>query len=53
MDSPTNKEAIQQAAKRAGQSLTEYVVEACRRRMEQDEPGGVVKNPEPDTDTVE
>lgn len=38
MDSPTNKEAIQEAAKRAGQSLTEYMVEACRRRMEQEQP---------------
>lgn len=48
MDSDVNKEAIQQAAQRAGQSLTEYMLEAVRHRMEKEQPvvPGVVKNPE-------
>lgn len=46
IDSDVNKEAIQQAAKKAGQSLTEYMLEAVRRRMEQEQNPGVVKNPE-------
>ena len=37
IDSDVNKEAIQQAAEKAGQSLTEYMLEAVRRRMEQEQ----------------
>ncbi len=37
IDSDVNKEAIQQAAEKAGQSLTEYMLEAVRRRIEQDQ----------------
>lgn len=37
IDSDVNKEAIQQAAEKAGQSLTEYMLEAVRRCIEQDQ----------------
>lgn len=37
IDSDVNKEAIQQAAEKAGQSLTEYMLEAVRCRIEQDQ----------------
>ena len=51
------KATIQQAAKQAGQSLTEYIMEAVRLRMEQEnamlDTPGVVKNLEGDTDPVE
>ena len=53
------KATIQQAAKQAGQSVNAYVVEAVRRRMEQEQmlsasdTPGVVKNLEGDTDPVE
>lgn len=53
------KERIKQAAKQAGQSVNAYVVEAVRRRMEQEQmlsasdTPGVVKNLEGDTDPVE
>lgn len=46
IDSDVNKETIQQAAQRAGQSLTEYMLEAVRHRMEQEQDPGVVKNSE-------
>ena len=46
IDSDVNKKAIQQAAEKEGQSLTEYMLEAVRRRMEQEQNPGVVKNPE-------
>lgn len=36
IDSPQSKQAIEQAAKIAGESATAYVVEAVRRRMEQE-----------------
>lgn len=36
IDSNVNKEAIQQAAQIAGQSLTEYILESVRRRIEQE-----------------
>lgn len=39
------KEAIQQAAKQAGQSVNAYVYEAVKRRMGQEQAPGVVKNP--------
>lgn len=45
VDSPQSKKAIEAAAEQAGVSATAYVVEAVRRRMEQEGiPGGVVKN---------
>ena len=53
------KERIKQAAMQAGQSVNAYVVEAVRRRMEQEQmlsvsdTLGVVKNLEGDTDPVE
>lgn len=37
IDSPQSKQAIEQAAEKAGQSATAYVVEAVRRRMEQEQ----------------
>ena len=50
MDTFPNKEAVQMAARNAGQSVTEYIMEAVRCRIEQEAPGtgtpGVVKNPE-------
>lgn len=49
IDSDVNKEAIQQAAEKAGKSLTEYMLEAMRRRMEKEQNPGVVKNLEGDT----
>ena len=57
MDALPNTEAVQVAAQKAGQSLTEYIMEAVRLRMEQkntasDTPG-VVKNLVRDTDPVE
>lgn len=36
IDSTVNKEVIQQAAQIAGQSLTEYILESVRRRIEQE-----------------
>ena len=36
MDAFPNKEAVQVAAQKAGQSLTEYIMEAVRLRMEQE-----------------
>ena len=36
IDSPQSKQAIEPAAKIAGESATAYVVEAVRRRMEQE-----------------
>ena len=36
IDSSQSKQAIEQAAKIAGESATAYVVEAVRRRMEQE-----------------
>ena len=57
MDAFPNKEAVQMAAQKAGQSLTEYIMEAVRLRMEQENAAsgtpGVVKNLEGDTDPVE
>ena len=57
MDAFPNKEAVQVAAQKAGQSLTEYIMEAVRLRMEQENTAsgtpGVVKNLEGDTDPVE
>ena len=53
------KATIQQAAKQAGQSVNAYVVEAVRRRMEQEQmlsasdTPGVVKNLEGDNEPVE
>ena len=48
MDGFPNKEAVQIAAQKAGQSLTEYIMEAVRLRMEQEnamsDTPGVVKN---------
>ena len=45
------------AAQKAGQSLTEYIMEAVRLQMEQENAAsdtpGVVKNLEGDTDPVE
>ena len=47
VDSPQSKKEIEAAAEREGVSATAYVVEAVRRRMEQEKtPGGVVKNSE-------
>lgn len=57
MDAFPNKEAVQVAAQKAGQSLTEYIMEAVRLRMERENAAsgipGVVKNLEEDTDPVE
>lgn len=57
MDAFPNKEAVQVAAQKAGQSLTEYIMEAVRLRMEQENTAsgtpGVVKNLEGNTDPVE
>lgn len=36
IDSPQSKKAIEQAASRAGQSATAYVVQAVRERMERE-----------------
>lgn len=47
------KEEIQQAAKQAGQSVNAYVYEAVKRRMEQEQNPGVVKNLEGDTVSIE
>lgn len=53
------KERIKQAAKQAGQSVNAYVVEAVRRRIEQEQmlsasdTPGVVKNLEGHNDPVE
>ena len=47
------KEVIQQAAKQAGQSVDAYVYEAVKRRMEQEQNLGVVKNLEGDTVSTE
>ena len=47
------KEVIQQAAKQAGQSVNAYVYEAVKRRMEQEQNPGVVKNLEGDTVSAE
>lgn len=47
------KEEIQQAAKQAGQSVNAYVYEAVKRRMEQEQNPGVVKNLEGDTVSTE
>ena len=53
------KERIKQAAKQAGQSVNAYVVEAVRRRMEQEQmlsasdTPGEVKNLDGDADPVE
>ena len=57
IDASPSKESIQVAAQNAGQSVTEYIMEAVRRRMEQEAAGtgtpGVVKNPEGAPDSVE
>lgn len=59
IDSPQSKKAIEAAAEQAGESATAYVVEAVRRRMEQEQTlsasdtPGEVKNLEGDTDPVE
>lgn len=57
MDAFPNKETVQVAAQKAGQSLTEYIMEAVRLRMEQENSAsgtpGVVKNLEGDADSVE
>lgn len=59
IDSPQSKKAIEAAAEQAGESATAYVVEAVRRRMEQEQmlsasdTPGVVKNLEGDTDPAE
>ena len=47
------KEEIQQAAKQAGQSVNAYIYEAVKRRMEQEQNPGVVKNLEGDTVSTE
>lgn len=53
IDSPQSKKAIEQAAEEAGESATAYVVEAVRRRMEQEGyPGGEVKNIQVNHQTV-
>ena len=36
MDAFPNKEAVQVAAQKEGKSVTEYIMEAVRLRMEQD-----------------
>ena len=59
IDSPQSKKAIEAAAEQAGESATAYVVEAVRRRMEQEQmlsasdTPGEVKNLEGDADPVE
>ena len=53
MDSPQSKKAIEGAAEKAGESATAYVVEAVRRRMEQEQNPGVVKNWDSDTASTE
>ena len=57
MDAFPNKEAVQMAAQKAGQSLTEYIMEAVRLRMEQEnamlDTPGVGKNLKGDADPVE
>ena len=69
MDAFPNKEAVQVAAQKEGKSVTEYIMEAVRLRMEQENaasgtpgvekvfslygPRGVVKNLKGDTDPVE
>ena len=57
MDAFPNKEAVQVAAQKEGKSVTEYIMEAVRLRMEQENaasgtPGGV-KNLKGDTDPEE
>ena len=53
----SNKEAVQVAAQKEGQSVTEYIMEAVRLRMEQEnamlDTPGVVKNLKGDADPVE
>ena len=57
MDAFPNKEAVQVAAQKEGKSVTEYIMEAVRLRMEQENTAsgtpGVVKNLKGDTDPVE
>ena len=57
MDAFPNKEAVQVAAQKEGKSVTEYIMEAVRLRMEQEnamvDTPGVVKNLEGDSDSVE
>ena len=57
MDDFPNKEAVQVAAQKEGKSVTEYIMEAARLRMEQENAAsgtpGVVKNLKGDTDPVE
>ena len=57
MDAFHNKEAVQVAAQKEGKSVTEYIMEAVRLRMEQENAAsgtpGVVKNLKGDTDPVE
>lgn len=57
MDVFPNKEAVQVAAQKEGQSVTEYIMEAVRLRMEQEnamlDTPGEVKNLEGDADPVE
>lgn len=57
MDAFPNKEAVQVAAQKEGKSVTEYIMEAVRLRMEQENAAsgtpGVVKNLKGDTDPVE
>ena len=48
-----SKKAIEEAAEKAGESATAYVVEAVRRRMEQEQNPGVVKNWDSDTASTE
>ena len=57
MDAFPNKEAVQVAAQKEGKSVTEYIMEAVRLRMEHENAAsgtpGVVKNLKGDTDPVE
>ena len=57
MDAFPNKEAVQVAAQKEGKSVTEYIMEAVRLRMEQENAAsgtpGVVKNLKGDTDPAE
>ena len=57
MDAFPNKEAVQVAAQKEGKSVTEYIIEAVRLRMEQENAAsgtpGVVKNLKGDTDPAE
>ena len=57
MDAFPNKEAVQVAAQKEGKSVTEYIMEAVRLRMEQENAAsgtpGMVKNLKGDTDPVE